>query len=477
MALAMPRATPAERSTSRGARMPRFERRVWLGGLLVALPAWVLVVVVLGSGVPDGPLLAALLAGAALATLWLAHLHRRRTAYPVHTLTGLLEALREGDYNLRGVEDGVLGDTIYDVNALARRLRGERLEFEESSYLLGKALAALDSAVLVFDEGQRLRLLNPAARRLLDTPHGPFFGHTATQLHLDALLEGPSSRVVAWTFPRRSGRFEVRHAPLRSGGRGGQLLVIADVGRVLREEERQAWQRLLRVLGHEVNNSLAPIQSMAGTLANLVAREPLPGDWRADVQGALTVIRQRAEALGRFLSSYGKLARLPAPTPRAVELGDLLPKVARLEQRLPVQVEAGEPLTLHVDPDQLEQALINLLRNGVEAALPAGGGVRMRWRREDARVVIEVEDDGPGPPSSDNLFVPFFTTKPGGSGIGLALARQVAEAHDGGLTLAKRDDAQGAVARLWLPLEPLEPVEPLEARVAPTGASAAAEPP
>lgn len=454
MALAMPRAMPAERRTPRSARMPRFERRVWLGGLLVALPAWALVVALLGFGVPDAGLLAGCLAAAAAATLWLAHLHRRRVVYPLHTLTGLLEALREGDYNLRGAEGGVLDAAIYDVNALARRLHDERLEFEESSYLLGKALAAFDSAVLVFDGHDRLRLLNPAAHRLLDRPHGPFFGHTAAQLHLDTLLEGPASRVTTWTFPRRSGRFEIRRAPLRSGGRGGQLLVISDVGRVLREEERQAWQRLLRVLGHEVNNSLAPIQSMAGTLATLAMREPLPNDWRDDFGNGLKIIRQRAEALGRFLSSYGRLARLPPPTPRALELGALLLEVARLEPRLPVTLEAGEPLTLEADPDQLEQALINLVRNAVEAALPSGGGVRLRWRREAARVVIEVEDDGPGPPCSDNLFVPFFTTKAGGSGIRLALARQIAEAHDGGLDLSRREDARGAVARLWLPLEP-----------------------
>ena len=432
--------------------MPRFERRVLLGGLLVAVPAWLVLGVWWLFGPHDTILRWALAIAAAAATLWLARWHHRRVSYPLYTLSSLLEALRQGDYSLRGAADSVLGDVIYDVNALAERLQRERLEFEESSYLLGKTLAALDSAVFVFDGERRLRLANPAGQRLLDASRDHLFGRTAAELGLDALLDGPAAQLLAQAFPGRSGRFEVRQAPLRSGGRGGRLLVVNDVGRVLREEERQAWQRLLRVLGHEVNNSLAPIQSMAGTLATLVAREPLPDDWREDFRGGLELIGHRAEALGRFLSSYSRLARLPPPQPRAVDLAALAGKVAKLEQRLPVQVEAGEPLTVQADADQLEQALINLLHNAVEAALGTGGGVRLRWRREAGRALVEVEDDGPGPPASDNLFVPFFTTKPGGSGIGLALARQIAEAHEGGVSLGVRDGAEGALATLWLPL-------------------------
>ena len=432
--------------------MPRFERRVLLGSLLVALPA-LLAALALASIRLTEPLRWACIAVAVAATALLARWQYRRVVFPLYTLSGLLEALRQGDYSLRGVQGGVLGDAIYDINTLAERLQRERLEFEESSYLLSKTLAALDSAVFVFDDEHRLRLLNPAAQRLLDGSRDRLFGLSAAELGLASLLEGPATRLLAHAFPGYGGRFEIRHAPLRSGGRGGQLLVINDVGRVLREEERIAWQRLLRVLGHEVNNSLAPIQSMAGTLATLAAREPLPEDWREDFRGGLDLIGHRAEALGRFLSSYSKLTRLPPPQLRAVELATLLGKAAKLEQRLPIILEVGEPLVVQADPDQLEQALINLLRNAVEASLPQGG-VRLRWARDGERACIEVVDDGPGPPPSDNLFVPFFTTKPGGSGIGLALVRQIAEAHEGGVTLVAREDARGAVARLWLPLSP-----------------------
>jgi two-component system nitrogen regulation sensor histidine kinase NtrY len=437
--------------SGRTSHMARFERRVMAAGLWVAAPAWLAVAALLFGSAHIGwfwmPVVAAL-----AATLLLLHWHQRHIVYPVYTLAGLLEALREGDYSLRGARDGVLGEVVYDVNALAAQLKRERLQFEESTYLLRKTLAALDSAVLVFDSGHRLRLRNPAARRLLNDTRRPALDLSAGELGLAALLEGPASCVRTYEFPERSGRFEIRHAPLWRSGRSGQLLVINDVERVLREEERQAWQRLLRVLGHEVNNSLAPIRSITGTLASLLTRDPLPADWRNDFESGLGIIGHRAESLTRFLSGYGQLARLPPPKLRQLDVSVLASKVAGLEQRLTVQVKTGESLFVNADADQLEQALINLLRNAVEAANPVNGYVSLRWRRESFRAVIEVEDNGPGPPSSGNLFVPFFTTKPNGSGIGLALVRQIAEAHDGGVALLARPDAAGAVAQLWLPV-------------------------
>jgi len=439
-------------ATRRSGRMPAFERRVLLGSWLVALPALLGVAVLLLVGVPDRVLCWVLGLAVVLATALIARWQHRRVVYPLYTLAGLLEALREGDYSMRGVQGGVLGDAIYDINALADRLQKERLQFEDASRLLGKTLAALDSAVLVFDHDARLRLLNPAAQRLLAGDRSSLIGRQTGELALDVLLAAPSAQVVRYTFPGRSGRFDIRHAPLRNEGRSGQLLVINDVGRVLREEERQAWQRLLRVLGHEVNNSLASIHSLAGTLATVIAREPLADDWREDARGGLQVIGNRAESLARFLAGYSRLAALPPPQKRELDLAVLVPAVARLEQRVAVQVEAGTTLPVQADPDQLEQAVINLLRNAVEASLPGGGQVLMRWRSEGERALIEILDDGPGLPGSDNLFVPFFTTKPGGSGIGLALVRQIAEAHEGGVSLSAREGVPGALAQLWLPL-------------------------
>jgi nitrogen fixation/metabolism regulation signal transduction histidine kinase len=454
LALTMPTESPAVIERRLRAGMPSFERRVLLGGGLIALPALIGMVAAVVVGIPDQAVRWLLVTAIAAATVIIARWQCRRVVYPLYTLVGLLEALREGDYSLRGVQGSVLHHAIYDVNLLAERLQRERLTFEESSSLVRKTLAALDSAVFVFDHESRLRLFNPAAQHLLGNGLQTPTGRRASALGLEPLLEMQSTRVINYAFPSRSGRFDIRNMPLRHNGRSSQLLVINDVGRVLREEERQAWQRLLRVLSHEVNNSLASIHSLAGTLAKLIAQEPLADDWREDSRSGLEVIGNRAESLARFLTGYSRLAALPPPQRRELDLAELVRTVVRLEQRAVVQVEPGAPVRVRADPDQFEQALINLVHNAVEASLVTGGEVVMRWRVEGDRALIEILDQGHGLPSSDNLFVPFFTTKPGGSGIGLALVRQIAEAHDGGVSLLARDDAPGAIAQLWLPLEP-----------------------
>ncbi|MGH9258767.1 MAG: sensor histidine kinase, partial [Acidimicrobiales bacterium] len=253
-------------------------------------------------------------------------------------------------------------------------------------------------------------------------------------------------------FPGGAGKWEVRRGEFRQGGLPHQLLVLADVSRALREEERQAWQRLVRVLGHEINNSLAPIKSVVESLQALVRRRPRPADADTDVQRGLEVIQGRAEGLGRFLSSYARLARLPAPRLAVLDVSAWVRRVVALETRLPVAVVPGPAATIRADGDQLEQLLINLVGNAVDASLETGGGVRVGWDMHDGRIDLWVRDDGPGIPQSGNLFVPFFTTKPQGSGIGLVLSRQIAEAHGGTLTLANRADARGCEARLVLPM-------------------------
>ena len=209
---------------------------------------------------------------------------------------------------------------------------------------------------------------------------------------------------------------------------------------------------LVRVMGHELNNSLAPIKSIADSLATLLARATPPPDWRDDMRRGLSVVSGRAESLSRFMESYARLARLPPPRFRDVEVGALLRRAARLETRLSVRVAGGAEAIVRADPDQLEQLLINVIRNAVDASLETGGMVTATWRRSDSSVEVLIEDEGPGLANTANLFVPFFTTKPNGSGIGLVLSRQIAEAHDGTLTLENRRGVIGCRARLRLPL-------------------------
>jgi len=422
------------------------------GTLLVAGPGLLAALALAFLPIIQGSWRWLLLITSGLLILLLAGLYVRRVLHPLHTLGNLLQALKEGDYSLRGVHDGSLGPVMFDVNALAQHLQRDRLRFEDASHLLSKTMEALDNAVFVFDETSRLQLINRAGQRLLGAESRALFGKQSDDLGLEALFAVPSGSVVDHPFPTHHARFEIRHSILRREGRSGRLLVANDVGHVLREEERQAWQRLLRVLGHEVNNSLAPIQSMADTLAVLVSREPPPEDWREDLQAGLDLIGRRTLGLTRFLAGYSKLTRLPVPQLSDTDFALLIRRVAKLETRVKVILEDSASLSVRIDSDQIEQAMINLLQNAAEAVAGTTGKVRISWHQEAGTAVVEIRDDGPGPPPSENLFVPFFTTKPGGSGIGLALARQIAEAHGGSVSLSPRNDAPGALARLWVKL-------------------------
>jgi len=432
-----------------------YETRLMAGTLLAAAPGLAALLVALYFATDAISNALVTWSCVALITLGLAFAVRRRAVYPLNTLANLLEALREGDYSLRGSRarrGDAIGEVVIEINALSQTLREQRLAFEEKSALLAKVIAALDIAVIAFDDARRLRLANPAAERLLGADFAVLEGRPASALGLSDWLDIADTRLVERSFPGASGRWEVRRARFREGGRPHDLLVITDLSRTLREEERLAWQRLLRVLGHEINNSLAPIRSMAATLAKLIATEPLPGDWRDDAGGALDIIGDRAEALARFMARYTALARLPPPHPAEIAFDELARRTARLEQRIAVRIDESPPVRLDIDADQIAQALINLIQNAADAALSTGGDVRLRWRGTGDWLVVEIVDGGPGLPPSENLFVPFFTTKRGGSGIGLVLARQIAEAHGGSLTLENRRDAQGCVARLRLPM-------------------------
>jgi signal transduction histidine kinase len=344
-------------------------------------------------------------------------------------------------------------DAVFtEVNALSEMLRGHRLSSLEATALLRKVMEEIDVAIFTFDGEQRLRLLNRAGERLLAQPAERTLGRTAMELGLDVCLEGEPVRTMATSFPGGAGRWGVRRGTFREHGRPHQMLVLANLSQALREEERQAWQRLIRVLGHELNNSLAPIKSMAGTLSGLLARQPRPADWEEDACRALTVIEGRAESLSRFMEGYSRLARLPSPRLRPVDVGELMRRVASLETRLPVTLIPGSELTLRADGDQLEQMLINLLRNAADAALETGGGVKLGWARNGDHVELWIEDEGPGLSNTSNLFVPFFTTKAAGTGIGLVLSRQIAEAHGGTLTLQNRNSGRGCEARVRLPV-------------------------
>jgi two-component system, NtrC family, nitrogen regulation sensor histidine kinase NtrY len=381
---------------------------------------------------------------------------REQIIFPLRTLSNLLAALREGDYSLRAASarrSDVLGEVMRELNGLSQALQTERQEAAETNAFLQAVISNIDLAVFTFDEENRLRLVNDAGTKLLNRANEELLGKTASDLGLSECLQVSRTAMLQRSFPGSFGtRWEVRRSTFRQQGRPHQLLVLADLSQTLREEERRAWQRLIRVLGHELNNSLGPIQSIADSLSAIVRRTPAdrPKEWESDLMAGLDVIRDRTSALSRFTQAYSQLARLPAPRRRPCEIGELVRRTAKLEYRMSVSIEPGYEGLVNLDPDQIEQALINLIRNAVDAVLEDRGDVTVRWSLTDRNLEIEVLDEGPGLSNTGNLFVPFFTTKLGGSGIGLVLSRQIAEAHGGTLVVENRTDRPGCRALLQI---------------------------
>ena len=431
------------------------ERRVFRLALVGGLPAVVVSIALLIHGNYTAKVQWTL--GVLIIVTWVvvAAMLRERVVRPLQTLSNLLGALREGDYSIRarGADrDDPLGLAFLEANILGETLRAQRLGQMEATTLLRTVMEEIDVAVYAFDETRRLRLVNRAGARVLDQPPERLLGRNAEQLHLDEPLGGETPRAMDMSLPGARGRWEVRRSSFRQDGRPHTLLVLADLSKTLREEELKAWQRLVRVLSHEINNSLAPIKSLAGSLQAVLDRQPRPPDADIDLRRGLAVIGGRADALVRFMSSYARLARLPTPQRQTVQVGAWVRRVAALETRLPVRIAGGPDIEIAADGDQLDQLLINLVRNGVDAALETGGGVTLAWCRHDGMAEVRVEDEGPGIAGGANLFVPFFTTKPEGSGIGLVLSRQIAEAHGGTLSVENRADGRGAFATVRLPL-------------------------
>jgi len=429
-------------------------RRAWLYCLFLALPTLIFAGVLLYQH--DVSAAPAILVGTCLVIylLFIAATMIESLIRPLQTLSNVVSSLREGDYSFRARGAGTpdaLGELAAEINALADLLQRQRVRSLEATALLARILEVMHSPLYAFDRENVLQLVNEAGVQLLGIPHARAFGRTARDLGLDNLLAAPDQSIHS--FGSKPNRWLLRKAAFRQDGAPHTLLLLADVSQPLREEEQAAWKRLIRVLGHELSNSLAPIKSIAGSL--LARADQIQGDDDTvrDFRRGLGVVESRADSLHRFVQSYRILAQLPPPHLKIVPIAPLLERVTLLEQRVPVQLNPGPPATLNADPDQLEQMLINLLKNAVDASLANGANpVRVGWQTMESVIEIAIEDNGLGIANSENLFVPFYTTKPTGSGVGLALAQQIARAHGGEIRLVNREDSDGARATVRLPL-------------------------
>ena len=434
----------------------RHERRVFWLALLGGFPAVALALGLLwfGDFTPRTQWTLTLL----VAGIWLAcaAIVREHVVRPLQTVSNVLAALRERDYTLRARgsnPEDALGLLLLELNSLGDDMRAQRLGALEATALLRRVMEEIDVAIFAFDAAHALRLVNRSGAALLGRAPEQLLGRDAESLGLAGSLAGDAPRVDTLTFPGRAGRWEVRRGTFRQGGLPHQLLVLTDVSRALSDEERQAWKRLIRVLSHELNNSLAPIKSIADSLLALTTREAATPDRREDLRKGLGVIASRSESLSRLMAAYARLARLPPPRLESVAIQDWVRRVVALETRRPVAIRPGPNMTIQADGGQLDQLLINLVRNAVDATLDGNGAVEVGWEARNGQLDVWVRDEGAGLADTANLFVPFYTTKPDGSGIGLALSRQIAEAHGGTLTLSNQMSGSGCEARVTLPVD------------------------
>lgn len=468
-------------------RRLRFEVRLTWLLLLLTLPALLLGLATLFLWRPSPVVAIAVFVVLILLLAFTAAAVFRHIVRPLQTLSNVVAALRENEYSFRARDVGegdALGDLAAQINELAGDLRIRRHRESETFALLERVVETMDLPVFAFDSSSILQLTNPAASKLLRAPADSLLKKSAESLGLGELLQCAENSIVALRMHGREGRWIVRRSKFYQQGMPHTLLLLSDVSGMLREQERQAWQRLIRVLAHEVNNSLTPIKSIAGSIRLPLQRMrdkahdsdggvPTPEQLLrtvnpADVERGLSIIEERAESLNRFLQAYSQLAKLPPPVKSRFALAPTLERVCHLETRIAVVLRACDDLEIYADAAQLEQALINLVRNAVDAAIsarsPDGGHVRngsvaqgvprvtVSCSRHSDHLRIRVEDNGNGLANPANLFIPFYTTKPGGTGIGLILALQIVEAHGGTLTLTNREDARGCCAEIRLSL-------------------------
>ena len=380
----------------------------------------------------------------------------QKISYQFRSISNLLEALIQGDYTLRARTDqtgGAFDQLVVAINGLAQRLSQQRWESVESQLLLRTIIDHIDVAIIALNQDNQISFTNPAADNLLQLKKMSASQELLQQLSFVQDLTSGCHQVVELSFGHQYGRFNVYVEEFREAGKQHKLLFITDIRMLLRSEERKAWQDLVRVISHEINNSLSPIASISQTLKRIIEREPQDAAVKNDLREGLNIISERAIGLSQFVDSYKQLAKLPEPHIQALAIRPLIEKIRLLFNHQPIIIETETDVTLLLDPIQFEQVLINLIKNAVEATALTNPGstINIRWAVSGQFFKLDICDQGSGISNPKNLFVPFYSTKKQGSGIGLVLSRQIIEAHNGRLTLSNQDSG-GCCASIEVPV-------------------------
>ncbi|PHZ83879.1 sensor histidine kinase [Paremcibacter congregatus] len=381
----------------------------------------------------------------------------QKSTYQFRSLSNLLDAMIQGEYSLRArsdQSDGALGELIVSINGLAARLNQQRWESVESQHLLHTVIEHIDVAIIALNEENKINFSNPAAKKLLWLDQADLNDKLMEQLTFVHNFSSGRHEAVELSLGHQQGRFNIHVEEFRDGGIQHKLLFITDVRTLLRDEERKAWQNLVRVISHEINNSLSPIASISQTLNRLIKRQGHSTENNKDLIEGLTIISERANGLRQFVDSYRKLAKLPEPKKQMVSILELLEKICVLFKDQSIVIETEVDVQLFIDPVQFEQVLINIFKNANEAMSQTNpkGVIRVEWYNTEYFFKLVICDVGCGINNSDNLFIPFYSTKKHGSGIGLVLCRQIIEAHKGRLSITNQTNSLGCNVTIEIPL-------------------------
>lgn len=428
--------------------------------LALCLPCLIITTIALSFANVSAYLIAFILIVLTLIATFTVVISEQRAQQQIRTLGNILESMIDGDYSLRGraQSDQAFQELLTLVNNLSDTLALSKIEAKESRQLLERIMQQMDAMVIAIDEQGRIVIANDSAQKLLQIEILPRKSLYFADLAIGKDISEAQGGIITFTESQLQGEHFLFKESFLSEGKQHQLFLITSAQRLLLEKERKSWQSLLRVLSHEMNNSLTPIASISQAMQQKLHDENKALN-RESLLTGVGIINERASSLSSFIDSYSQLSHLPEPNKTSFTFNDFIHNCAALfsDDDIFFEINCQEIANITADKAQLEQVLINLFKNAIEAmqvnTIHSTKCVEVYCQIDEKYNHIHICDSGSGIANQDNLFVPLYSTKPQGSGIGLTLCKQILFNHDGLITLSNRNKVQGAQAIISLPKE------------------------
>jgi two-component system, NtrC family, nitrogen regulation sensor histidine kinase NtrY len=412
-------------------------------------------------GRPNMVFAAGLTSAIALFQVWEIY---RFTSQTNRKLTRFLESVRYSDFISGFAADNKLGKSYKELNLafneVLEAFRNTRSEKEENWQYLNTVVQQVRTGIISFDHEGNIQLMNANAKRFVNVANLKNINELAEKNErlFNALKEVQSGKGTL--YKTNEFLLTIQATEMRIRGNSVKLVTLQNIQTELQKQEIEAWQNLTRVLRHEIMNSITPISSLTSTLREILDNEmiehggdyELKADAADDLREGIATIENRSKGLIKFIDAYREYTSLPQPKIKTVLLKELIEKTAQfMRQELKktnitfISSCSSDYLTIQADAEMIEQVLINLVKNAMESLSQSEAGkIELNGKYSDQLVTIEVIDNGPGiiPEAINRIFVPFFTTKKAGSGIGLALSRQIMQMHNGSLTVESEPDVR-----------------------------------